>query len=173
MWVKDDTGNVRFSNCFDVNDHTLLRDFESKHGRTSACLAIPEFNGINLPSGIFVGDLSKFGKIGDVARPGDAPSTIRAGFIIEPLPSAEGRSVTTSNRQGRNFAGIELVVWDESTMTVLAGPINLKTKSPDILYATNNCEKEGGLFPIIKIPGRCDQLNPTLSPKRMFEVKQN
>lgn len=174
-WHRDDaTGEFSFNQCMDSDESyngMNLHNYKSHHGLLKSCIGIPGFKGLNLPAGVFVSDLSKFGNLdewrGHTSSESSTYSSILAGIVVMP----DGRSGTPRGRVGRNFAASELVIWDEATMQVLAGPFSLRGKNPDVLYATNNCQKtRNGMSIVLQLPGNCDKLNPTLGPGFMFEV---
>jgi hypothetical protein len=170
-WTKDsETKEVSFRLCYRT-DGAEYNDFQSNHGRNEHCLGIPEFKGLNLPTGFFVSDISKFGDLGWTGMIGGqkGTSTLRAGIIVTP----DGRSGTAGGTmQGRNFAAHELVIWDVATFQVVAGPFQLKAKNPDVIYATNNCQmKTNGLALVVDPAGNCGQLNPTLPAGTTIEVR--
>lgn len=175
-WHKDDgTGEVSFNHCRDAEmsyTGVNLINYKSRHGLSESCIGIPDFKGLNLPAGVFVSDLSKFGNLdewrGAMHSGASTYSPILAGIVVTP----NGRSGTARGRVGRNFDASELLIWDETTMQVLAGPFSLKGRDPDVLYATNNCQKKlYGTAVVLQLPGNCDKLNPTLNPEFMIEMQ--
>lgn len=174
-WHQEDgTRSVSFLLCKDAGAvvGVNLHNYRSLHGIKEACLGIPDFKDLNLPAGVFVSDLSKFGNLdewqGRLHSEASTYTSVIAGIVVTP----DGRSGTPKGRVGRNFAASELLIWDEVTMQVLAGPFSLKGKNPDVLYATNNCQKKlDGMAVVLQLPGNCEKLNPTLNPEFMFEVQ--
>ena len=125
-------GQVVFQDCLSlVGDNVgLSEQWTSSRANApkSLCLSISEWTGLNMPAGIFVSDLSKFGNLGlpgnqnnSENRAPDA-SLVRAGVIVTPSSRSGVARDGSGSVTGRDFSAQSLIVWDESTMQVLAGP---------------------------------------------------
>ncbi len=95
-------------------------NFHGNTGRAQHCLGVSNFKGMNLPIGMFVSDISKFGDLGWTGAIGGqrGTSTLRAGVIV----TADGRSDAGGNNssaQGRWFVAHDLVVWDSATLSLM------------------------------------------------------
>ncbi len=164
FWTSDDqTKEVSFKYCWNVDGGNYL-NFHGNTGRSRHCLVLSDWKGLNLPVGLFVSDLSKFADPGSAAAMGVRRSTptLRAGILITPTGRAGGGG-NDASEQGRLFVSHDLVIWDTATGDVVAGPFSLEKKSPDVVYATNNCKKTNNGLSVINDPaGNCATLNPTL-----------
>lgn len=164
FWAKDDqTKETSFMYCWKVTEGDY-NNFHGNTGRAQHCLGLSDWKGLNLPIGVFVSDISKFGDLGWTGAIGGqrGTSTLRAGILITPAGRASDGGNNASG-QGRWFVSHELVIWDTATAEVVAGPFNLEKKSPDVVYATNNCKKTTNGLSVVNDPaGNCATLNPTL-----------
>ena len=172
FWVKDgQSKETSFKNCWNVTEN----DYSGYHGNTGRsqhCLAISNFKDLNLPVGIFVSDISKFGDLGWTGAFGGqiGTSTIRAGIIMT-ADSRSGAGGFNASEQGRWFVAHDLVIWDSATAEVVAGPFNIEKPSPDVLYATNNCKKTNNGLSVVNDPnGDCAKLNPTLGADWSYDA---
>jgi len=175
-YYRNDDGQVVFQDCVSLildivglsEKWTSIRNNSPK----TLCLSVPEWTGLNMPAGILFSDMSKLGNLGlpgehnnSANRAPDA-SLIRAGVILTASSRSGVARDLSGSMAGREFSAQSIIVWDEGTMQVLAGPIDISggKTSPDLIYATDNCTLvSNGLNPLPDPAGNCKSLNPTLS----------